>query len=438
MALVRPTTSGVRRRAASRRLLLIAVVALATFGAISGASSAARDGRPHPKTARTHRSGPGIPGTWTLRFADEFSGTSLDGTRWHPCFWWATETCSIESNRELELYNPADVSVAGGALHLSAKRRELVAWNGSRYHYSSGMVMTGGRKGLLAPGFTFTYGYAEARVRVPKGKGLWPAFWLLPASYNSRPEIDAMEILGDSTDVQHMNFHYLRPDGGRGDAGLTWTGPDFSAGWHTFGVDWEPSAIVWYVDGVERWRFTDASVIPHEPMYLLANLAVGGTWPGVPDATTPFPSSYDLDYVRVWKRSASPLPAVAVIPRDASWRYLDGGSAGLRWRSVAFDDSSWAYGSAAAGTSSVTYLRRSFGAGDRAAIRRLTLDIRSAGPAVVYLDGRAIYRTARSRTSGKPIAIARARLRAGVNTVAVVVHRIRAGPTLQLTLVASR
>src|SRR5206468_3266630 len=142
----------------------------------------------------------------------------------------------------------------------------------------------------------------------------------------SRPEIDAMEMLGDSTNVQHMNFHYVRPDGRRGDAGLTWTGPDFSAGWHTFGVDWEPSAIVWYVDGVERWRFTDASVIPHESMYLLANLAVGGSWPGAPDGSTPFPSSFDVDYIRVWQSAGPRAVATPLVPADATWHYLDDGS----------------------------------------------------------------------------------------------------------------
>src|ERR687887_651922 len=134
--------------AASRRLIVTALAALATFATISAASSAARDARPQPHRARPAAkpaSGPGIPGTWTLRFDDEFDGTSLEATRWHTCFWWATTTCSIESNRELELYNPDDVSVAGGALHLRAQRRDLVAWNGRTYHFSSGMVMTRGR-----------------------------------------------------------------------------------------------------------------------------------------------------------------------------------------------------------------------------------------------------------------------------------------------------
>jgi beta-glucanase (GH16 family) len=374
----------------------------------------------------------GPTGWWKPVFSDEFRGRSLDVRRWYTCFWWAATTCSIESNRELELYDAGDVSVNGGALHLQAQKRQVVGWNGVTHDYTSGMVMTGGRRGVRAAAFAFTYGYAEARVRVPKGKGLWPAFWLLPVSYDSRPEIDAMEILGDNPSAVHMHFHYADQD-----VGTTWTGPDFSAGWHTFGVDWEPNAIVWYVDGVERWRFTDASVIPHEPMYLLANLAVGGSWPGDPDATTPFPSSYDLDYIRVWQRSARPPSAVALIPPDASWRYLDGGSPGPRWRSVAFDDSSWGYGNAGAGTSAVTYLRRSFGVGGRGAIRRLTLEVRSAGRAVVYLDSRLVYRTSGGRAS-KSIAIARSRLRAGVNTLAVAVHRTGAGRTLQLALVASR
>jgi beta-glucanase (GH16 family) len=232
-----------------------------------------------------------------LVFRDEFNGAALDKASWHTCFWWHASTCSIETNRELELYNPADVSVGGGALRLRAQRRELTAWNGAVYHYTSGMVMSGARK---RRGFKFTYGYAEARLRVPKGNGLWPALWLLPADGGSRPEIDVMEILGDSTRVQHMHFHYVGPDGRRADSGAAWAGPDFAAGWHTFGIEWVADEIVWYVDRVPRWRFTDSRVIPDEPMYLVANLAVGGDWPGVPDATTPFPSNYLVDYVRVW------------------------------------------------------------------------------------------------------------------------------------------
>jgi beta-glucanase (GH16 family) len=238
---------------------------------------------------------------WTLAFRDEFSGFVLNPRVWHTCFWWATTTCSIQSNDELALYRPENVEVADGLLRLRAEHSGAIAWHGRTYRYASGMVMTGGRLDQKPPGFTYTYGYAEARVRVPSGRGLWPAFWMLPASYRSRPEIDAMEILGHAPNVQNMNLHYLTRWGGHGDAGAIWAGPDFSTGWHTFGVDWQPKGIVWYVDGVERWRFSDASVIPREPMYLLLNLAVGGPWAGAPDASKTFPSYLRVDYVRVWQ-----------------------------------------------------------------------------------------------------------------------------------------
>jgi beta-glucanase (GH16 family) len=171
----------------------------------------------------------------------------------------------------------------------------MLGSNGNTYRYTSGMAMTGGRKWLKAPGFTFTYGFAEARVRVPKGKGLWPAFWLLPANYDWPPEIDIFEIFGDRPDRTTMDVHFA----GGGNAGAAWSGPDFSAGWHTFGLDWSPSALIFYVDGVERWRFTDASRIPNVPMYPVFDLAIQGDNP--PDATTPFPSYFDVDYVRVWQ-----------------------------------------------------------------------------------------------------------------------------------------
>jgi beta-glucanase (GH16 family) len=88
--------------------------------------------------------------------------------------------------------------------------------------------------------------------------------------------------------------------------GSQWQGPDFSQDWHVFALDWRPDALVWFVDGVERWRFTDASAIPAESMYLLINLAVGGEWPGSPDATTVFPSLLLVDYVRVWQSAGGP------------------------------------------------------------------------------------------------------------------------------------
>ena len=78
---------------------------------------------------------------------------------------------------------------------------------------------------------------------------------------------------------------------------------DFAAGWHTIGLNWQPDSLTWYVDGIQRRsQFTNAAAIPHMPMYVILNLAVGGTWPGYPDATTPFPSTFQVDWLRVWKK----------------------------------------------------------------------------------------------------------------------------------------
>ena len=77
---------------------------------------------------------------------------------------------------------------------------------------------------------------------------------------------------------------------------------DFAKGYHTYAVDWTPDYIAWYIDGVEQYRVTDKSILPSKRMYLIANLQVGGSWAGSPNASTVFPANYDIDYIRVWKR----------------------------------------------------------------------------------------------------------------------------------------
>jgi beta-glucanase (GH16 family) len=280
---------------AARRLavfLVVAVFALvpALIPAIEreARAPAAPAPAPHPTVGRV------------VIFSDDFDGSALDAGRWHTCFWWAASTCSIEPNEELELYTPDNVTVADGVLRLRARAEPAVGWNDNSYGYTSGMVSS-------EPGFTFTYGYMEARVKVPAGAGLWPAFWALPADHGWPPELDVMEIVGDRPEAVRMTYHFLDAGGTHQNPGRTWAGPDFSAGWHTFGLDWGPDALVWYVDDVERWRFTDASAITAAPSYLLLNLAVGGTLAGAPDASTPLPADYLVDYVRVWGKAETTL-----------------------------------------------------------------------------------------------------------------------------------
>lgn len=159
--------------------------------------------------------------------------------------------------------------------------------------------------------FRFRYGRVEMRARMPAGNGYWSAFWLLNAYYNQDqpedPEIDIVEALGERPDrVYQVYHHQTDPDG---DGFFTNTESNeshvavenFSTDFHTYRVDWEPGRLVWYVDGVETKR-VEGDQVSDEQMYLIANLAVGGGFPVPPDASTPFPGRFEIDFIRVWQR----------------------------------------------------------------------------------------------------------------------------------------
>ena len=239
----------------------------------------------------------------TPTFADDFDGKQLDTGRWNRCHWWGLDGCTISGNHELEWYNADGVSTAGGVLRLTATRQPMRGSDGRQYAYRSGMVTTGrsssSRRSISK--FAFTYGYVEARVRVPKGAGLWPALWLLPATNRSLPEIDLFEIRGSATDRLSMHLH-TSSGGKEVSIGEHWAGADLSTSWHTFALDWRAGSLRWLIDGVTAWQVTGPQV-PSEPMYLVVNLAVGGDWPGPPNAQTPFPATFEIDFIRVWASS---------------------------------------------------------------------------------------------------------------------------------------
>lgn len=219
-------------------------------------------------------------------FQDEFEGRTLDTRKWNVQY--------PSGRTELQYYAPDAFHVEDGVLRIEAKRAKREA-----YDYASGVITTLGT-------FSQTYGYFEIRAKVPHGKGLWPAFWLMPADRTVwPPEIDVFEILGHDTHTVYMSNHWERPDGEHKRQTESFTGPDFSEDFHTFGVAWKPSEIIWYVDDVERAR--SRRKVSAEPMFVLANLAVGGDWPGVPDATTNFPSYFEIDYIRVYDRRPAAL-----------------------------------------------------------------------------------------------------------------------------------
>jgi len=236
---------------------------------------------------------------WNLVFRDEFDGSSLDASKWVTCYpWYNPQTgCTNTGNYELQWYMPGGVSVSDGALKLTARRQTVTGTNGVTYDYTSGMVSTGPSQGAPAR-FAYVYGFIEARMKLPAGRGYWPAFWTLPTDQSWPPEIDGMEAAGHKPTTITMNVHWAGAAGHQQDYS-SFSGPDFTAGWHTFGVEWTATSVVWYVDGVARKTFTDAAGIPVKPEYILLNLAIDGNH--TPDGTTPFPSALEVDYVRAWQ-----------------------------------------------------------------------------------------------------------------------------------------
>jgi beta-glucanase (GH16 family) len=252
------------------------------------------DPTPDPTPVDPDAPMPPVAGEWRSIFDDEFDSAALNPV-WHTAQYWDREV-TVVGQGELQAYAPSAVSVGGGQLHLTARKDTTYG-----VPYTSGIVMTGGNDSDgNEPRFSFLYGYMEVRAKLPAGQGMWPAIWMMPASYNDgNGELDVVEVVGNAP--REANFSLHRRGGGDTD---DWIGPDFSQGFHTFGVDWQADHVSWYVDGVERARMTDRSLICPEAMYPILNLAVGGDWAGAPDSTTVFPATMDVDYVRVWQQGA--------------------------------------------------------------------------------------------------------------------------------------
>lgn len=247
---------------------------------------------------------------WSLIFSDEFNSSPVDTTKWSPCIYWGiTKDGCYENLSQLEWYKTSNSTIANDLLTIQARKETTKTQKGT-FAYTSGLITSDRNTSdtTVPVKFDFQYGYAEIRAKVPTGKGLWPAFWMLPTDH-SNGEIDIMEILGDHPETNYMTYHW-----GNGQSiGGSWSisGTDFSKDFHTYAVDWNPDSIVWYIDGVERYRLSDASIIPQKRLDLIANLQIGGSWAGNPDRNTVFPANYDIDYIRVWKKGlpiSTPTP----------------------------------------------------------------------------------------------------------------------------------
>jgi beta-glucanase (GH16 family) len=255
----------------------------------------------NPTTPPAKPADPTFPAT-RMVFDDEFngaSGTKPDGSKW-------TQDFGGGQNGEQEYYTNGDNTImnGNGQLVITAKKESS---NG--HDYTSGRINTGGH-------FTFQYGRVEARVKVPKGQGFWPAFWMMGADFLSgRPwpyngEVDIMEILGKDTFTSYSTLHapMYNGGGGYGQSYKAAGGADLSADFHTYAAEWDSKGIRFYLDNTLVFNADKNTVentrgawIYDHPFYIILNLAVGGDWPGAVDATTPFPSQMLVDYVRVYQ-----------------------------------------------------------------------------------------------------------------------------------------
>ncbi|MET8172794.1 family 16 glycosylhydrolase [Streptomyces clavifer] len=255
-----------------------------------------------PATSRANAAAAGAQ-TWADEF-DGAAGSAPDRSK------WTLETGgSGNGNNELQYYTDStrNASLDGnGNLVITAQKNTdsgLRCWYGT-CQYTSARLNT-------AKTFTQAYGRYEARIKIPRGQGIWPAFWMLgddlgSAGWPNSGEIDIMENVGHEPGTVHGTVHGPGYSGG---GGITASyslpnGKAFADDFHTFAVDWSPDAITWSVDGQTYQTRKPADVngnkwVFDHPFFIVLNLAVGGNWPGSPDGSTSFPQKMTIDYVRV-------------------------------------------------------------------------------------------------------------------------------------------
>jgi len=285
----------------------LAASILAGILLFNGPRALARSNRPipHPSSPDAAR----LPG-WQLVWSDEFNGPngSLPDAR----KWTYDLGGSGWGNKELESYTsrPVNIQQKNGNLVITARRENYTGKDGIPRHYTSARIRT---QGLFAQ----AYGRFEARMKLPTGQGIWPAFWLLGANvkhagWPSCGEIDIMETIGAPA-TMYSTIHGPGYSGAHGiSAKYTLpSGERVDRGFHTYAVEWAPHDIKFFFDHhliVERTAAslpTGAHWVYDHPFFILLNLAVGGAWPGNPDAGTKFPQKMLVDYVRVYKKATT-------------------------------------------------------------------------------------------------------------------------------------
>lgn len=254
--------------------------------------------------------------TYQQIWSDEFDGNAVNTSN------WSFETGVGDNgwgNNEQQYYQSSNASVANGILNITARKQSV----GGRQYTSARMISRDKRQ--------FTYGRIEARMKLPLGQGLWPAFWMLGSNigtvgWPACGEIDIMEHTNSSNNILGT-IHWNGTNGYFYYTGNTYTS---AADYHVYRIDWTPTAITWYVDGVQFHTANIANNINsteefHRPHFLLLNLAVGGNLPGQTIDESKLPATMSVDYVRVYNAVETSTPVGQTITlRGANNQFVSG------------------------------------------------------------------------------------------------------------------
>jgi beta-glucanase (GH16 family) len=281
---------------------------LGTFGMIVVALAGLLLADWHGAGSRLSWACPSSPApTPTLVWSDEFNAPN--GSAPDPHKWTFDLGGKGWGNQELETYTHRrqNVYIRDGMLVIEARKEPFTGKDGIARDYTSARLKT---EGL----FSQTYGRFEARIKIPHGQGLWPAFWMLGddegnVGWPKCGEIDIMENIGREPSTVHGTIHGPGYSGAQGiSAAFTLPrGEHFADAFHIYTVEWRPHKIQFFVDGNLYTTILPSSLPPgarwvyDHPFFIILNVAVGGGWPGNPNATTTFPQTMQVDYVRVYK-----------------------------------------------------------------------------------------------------------------------------------------
>jgi len=254
-----------------------------------------------------------------IRFMD-FNETTINETIWNFNIGNGCPNLCGWGNRELQYYTRENAFIENGNLVIEARREGYVdPLTGMKYNYTSARLDTIGKLKIAPPA------RIEVRAKLPKGKGFWPAIWMLGEEWSLENfkawpacgEIDIMELVGYEPDVVHGTVHAPYCFGSRsvGSQYRLPEGMDFSQDYHVFGIEWTSDYIVWFVDGQIYHILTKSEFekrgciwVFDKPFHLIVNVAVGGYWPGNPDETTPFPARMYIDWIKIYRVNRPTYP----------------------------------------------------------------------------------------------------------------------------------